>query len=248
MEIIGFGTPYWFSRVGGKQYLKKKITAVLPRDGVTKFVEPFVGSGKVILSMDDYPKEVVNDMDKDVYWLWKGMKTVKPASIEKMDLTPSKEKFNSLRDSKGRSLYKSIYLSLNGFRSRMNKYGGIANVVEYKRKLLEKLPDIQERLKKMTILNQDWKKVVKSHDSPGTLFYLDPPYYEVEGYGDLPPVTPEDLQAVLSKVKGKWALSYNDVPIIRKLFSGYKIRSMTTRHSAQAGGVKTVKEVLITNF
>jgi DNA adenine methylase len=256
MELTGFGTPYWMVRVGGKHFIKNRIIPLLPRNGISTYVEPFVGSGKIILANDPYPHEVVNDLDKDIYTLWKGMKSVKPSTLAGFDLTGNKLKFKQLKDSHfttlPQKLYRALYLNIHSFSGNMIGYANVSrNAVLYKQKLLQHLPEIQERLKPMTILSQDWKTVVRKYDSPTTLFYLDPPYYEVENYG-MKPVPPQDLYDVLSKLKGKWILSYNDVPIIRQLFKGYPIKSFSninTIKSKSTTGAPTLsmKEVVIMN-
>jgi len=38
-----------------------------------------------------------------------------------------------------------------------------------------------------------------------------------------------DLSTLLSKVRGKWLLTYNDHPRIRELYKGYKISEVVTR-------------------
>lgn len=34
-----------------------------------------------------------------------------------------------------------------------------------------------------TVENLDWQDCIKRYDRPHTFFYLDPPYWQVEGYG-----------------------------------------------------------------
>lgn len=244
-------TPYWFTRMGGKQYLKKRIIPLIPRLGVKTYVEPFVGSGKVLLGMEKFPKEVVNDLDKDVYVMWKGIRSVPLETFKKMDFTPSRDKFKRLKESKPSSLtqklHRALYLNHLSFEGNMDSFGDnpttFKTAANWFKRMQKDLPAIQERLKPMTILNTDWKQVVRKYDSPSTFFYVDPPYYEVEGYG-LPDVPPEELYDVLSKTKGQWIMSYNDVPIIRKLFKDYTIKRVTTRYSFGEKQEKT-PEVLI---
>lgn len=236
------GTPYWFSRIGGKQFLKHQITPFIPKADI--YVEPFVGGGKVLLSMDKYPCEVVNDIDKDVYYAWAGMKSA--TTIADMDFTRSREKFKQVLKS-APSLYRSLYLNINSFSANMRGYGDASgNPALYKKRLMDNLPKIKERLKDMTILNRDWKSVVREYDGPNTFFYFDPPYFGTLGYG-YEVITPEQLFDVLSKLKGKWILSYNDIPVIRRLFSGYIIKSLTTRYSSAPKAKEGVGEVLILN-
>lgn len=239
------GTPYWFSRTGGKQNLKHQITPLIPP--ADTYVEPFVGGGKVLLSMDKYPREVVNDLDNDVYYAWIGMKSASLKTIADMDFTRSRKKFKQVLKT-APSLYRSLYLNINSFGANMRGYGDTSmNPALYKKKLMDHLPKIKERLKDMTILNRDWKSVVREYDGPNTFFYFDPPYFGTRGYG-FDVITPEQLFDVLSKLKGKWILSYNDIPVIRKLFSGYIIKSLTTRYTSSSKNKEGVGEVLILNY
>jgi DNA adenine methylase len=57
---------------------------------------------------------------------------------------------------------------------------------------------------------------MKRYDRPHTLFYLDPPYWETEGYGV--PFPWEEYEAMAERMRnlqGKAVLSINDHPAIR---------------------------------
>lgn len=86
--------PPFFSRVGGKTKLRKKISAIIPKDSKI-YVEAFVGAGSIFLYKRKFDKEVINDLDKGIYHIWNDMKnhgeTLKNASF-----IPSRTKFNRL--------------------------------------------------------------------------------------------------------------------------------------------------------
>ena len=78
---------------------------------------------------------------------------------------------------------------------------------------VEGLPEVHVRLKRVLILNDDALNVIRKHDGPNTLFYLDPPYlhdtrvttadYEHE-------MTRKDhceLLELLATIQGKFMLS-----------------------------------------
>ena len=90
------------------------------------------------------------------------------------------------------------------------------------------------------------------YDRPATLFYLDPPYYGCEDdYGPL--FTREDftrLAAVLAGLQGRFILSLNDHPEVRRIFAAFAIDEERTSYSVgnARGAAKAVGEVVITNL
>ena len=125
----------------------------------------------------------------------------------------------------------------HGSRFNMNKIGPI-------------LEDVHERLAGVVIENLDFGAFIEKYDNPFTLFYLDPPYYGVEGYYDAALFKRDDferLAAVLRGVKGRFIMSINDTPQIRKIFGGFEIEEISTRYSlAGADKTKIAVELLVT--
>jgi len=75
-----------FSRIGGKNYLKKKIYEFFPDESTyTTYVEPFIGGGSMYLLKDPSPKEVINDLDKGVASVYKGIKSLPAETIKNMN-------------------------------------------------------------------------------------------------------------------------------------------------------------------
>ena len=104
------------------------------------------------------------------------------------------------------------------------------------------------RKNKVKILNQDFASVIKKHDSPTTLFYLDPPYSKSKRDYKESGITPQDVYNALQGIKGKFILSYDFSPEVKKVFEKYKKRVVKTAYE-QSGQQQTgVKEYLITNF
>lgn len=87
------------------------------------------------------------------------------------------------------------------------------------------------------------------YDRPTTLFYLDPPYYEIKLYRyNLEPDEFRKMAERLGKLKAKFILSLNDVPEVRALFKDFKIRTVELAYTAQKIAGRRFQEVLITNF
>jgi DNA adenine methylase len=242
----------WFSRVGGKRYSCQRIISYFPdHHDIQVYVEPFVGSGRVMLSLEKYPTEVVNDKDRNVFHLWKDMQDISHAEISKMDFTPRRERFLQLKNenfiSVKERLERNLYLNLWSYGRNMIGYAvPEGHYTDFKNKLLKRLPMIQSRIKDVVVLNTDWKHVVEKYDGPDTLTYLDPPYHETIQYG-LEAIDPKEVKECLSRLKGKWALSYNDHPHIRSLFSSYRIIEIKTRRSFTRKNA-IMNDLLILNY
>jgi len=52
---------------------------------------------------------------------------------------------------------------------------------------------------------------------------------------------------LLSNIKGKWLLSYNDHPFIHKLYKDFKIEKVETLYSL-SGSSKPKTEIIIRNY
>ncbi|MDY0052831.1 MAG: DNA adenine methylase, partial [Aliarcobacter sp.] len=83
-----------------------------------------------------------------------------------------------------------------------------------------------------------------------------PPYVSTESYykntGGFGIKEHEQLAELLSKVKGKFLLSYNDSVVVRELYKDFNIRSTKeieyTLGKNMHGKNKSVREVFITNY
>ncbi len=118
-------------------------------------------------------------------------------------------------------------------------------------KAVDYLQDVSKRLSRVVIENVDFEQLIKVYDRKETLFYLDPPYYDAEKYYP-DRFNIEDhqrLKDILSQIKGKFILSYNDCESIRELYHEYnliKISRFDNFLSKQGGG--SYQELIIKNY
>ena len=64
-----------------------------------------------------------------------------------------------------------------------------------------------------------------------------------------PGLNPEDVYNAVKTIKGKFMLSYNDSPLIRKLFKEYNIHTIETIYAPIAlAKNRVITEVYITNY
>ena len=79
---------------------------------------------------------------------------------------------------------------------------------------------------------------IRRYDRPHTFFFMDPPYWETEGYG----VTfgweqYEQLASMLRKLKGKAMVTLNDHPAIRPCSLASTSNRLTSRTPLAAEAV-----------
>jgi DNA adenine methylase len=118
---------------------------------------------------------------------------------------------------------------------------------------LTRLPQLIEnahkRLARVQLECSSYDEIVRRFDRPTTLFYLDPPYWGRKLYRhNFGEADFEKLAGQLENIRGKFILSLNDVPEVRKLFGGFYIQGVELHYTSQKAAGKRYKEVLITNF
>lgn len=102
-----------------------------------------------------------------------------------------------------------------------------------------------------TVENLPWEECFKCYDRDHTFFYMDPPYWETEGYG-VPFAWEqyERLAEAMRTCKGKAMLSINDHPDIRTCFAGLTMHELEIKYSVanNQGKSKESGELVITNY
>ncbi len=114
------------------------------------------------------------------------------------------------------------------------------------------LEDLHVRMAGVVIECLDYGDFIRRYDSPGTLFYLDPPYWSCEtDYGKdmFSRASFEAMAEQLTTIKGRFIMSINDTPEVRDLFAAFEIMEVRTTYSVakQAAGSGKVSELLVRN-
>jgi len=248
--------------LGGKSRLADTIIQRFPAHET--YVEVFAGAAWVLFRKPESDVEIINDINRDLVNLYRCVKhhlaelcaqfrwmLVARDEFDRFLQTPA----DTLTDIQRAARF--YYLAKSSFGARLDKPTfGIAASAPSRLNLLRIEEDLSEahlRLSRVYIENRPYAQIVERFDRPGTLFYLDPPYWGCEGdYG--PGVfSREDFQRLaeqLGGIKGKFLLSLNDTPGVRETFHGFHIESVKTRYtvSAKTSGKKEVGEVLISNY
>lgn len=131
--------------------------------------------------------------------------------------------------------------------------GRIQKVTLHKTKL-QRMGEYKARLEHATILNQDYRKVIKKYDSGKTFFFLDPPYEMSKGINYAKGSETfdfEELAKTLRGIKGDFLMTINDSPRIREVFREFKIYPYIVKgHHSETSpiGSKDRKELLVSNY
>lgn len=243
--------------LGGKSRLAKHIIQRIPEHAC--YVEPFCGAAWVLFRKPESKVEVLNDINRDVANLYRCLQWHREELIRYLQwVLVSREDFERLKMTIPESLTdiqraaRFYYLQQNAFAGRITRlsFGYSAktpssfNIL----RMEEHLSAAHIRLSRVYIECLPFLEVIKRYDSPDTFFYVDPPYWGCEndyGSGVFSRENLSELADVLGSIQGKFLMSYNDVPEVRKLFSRFSIEEVTTRYSCNAEKLTEGKELLI---
>lgn len=249
--------------IGGKSQLCKSLLQRFPADDIHRYIEIFGGAAWLLFAQEKHaPLEILNDLDGNLINLYRciqhhcgelqrelrmGGEQIPPNSRELFFDYLEQLSVRGLTDIQRAARY--FYIIRVSYGADRRTYGcnkkSLINAID-------RLPEIQMRLKDVVIENRDFEAIIKAYDKPKALHYLDPPYYKAEKFYD--GFSPDDharLHTALSSIKGYFMLSYNDHPDIRKLYTGFNIEpierhnSLASKKGANAG---TYSELIIMNY
>ena len=248
--------------LGGKRNLARRICARLDAIPCTTYAEPFVGMGGIFLRRTTRPRaEVINDRGRDVANLFRILQRHYPQFLDtlRFQLTTRTE-FNRLVETNPDTLTdleraaRFLYLQRTAFGGKISgRNFGVAKDRPGRFNLTTLEPMLEElhsRLAGVVIECLDYAEFITRYDGPGTLFYLDPPYWGCEGDYGKAMFARGDFQRLadlLASIKGRFLLSVNDVPECREIFAAFQIETVETTYTVgqQTAGSGTRSELLI---
>lgn len=250
--------------IGGKRRLAATIIDRMRAIPHTTYVEPFVGMGGVFLRRPWRARaEVVNDLSRDVTTLFRILQRHYVPFLEmiRWRLTGRAE-FERLLAENPDTLTdleraaRFLYLQRTAFGGKVagRNFGvspGVAGRFDVTR-LGAILEEVHARLAGVVIECLPYDRLIPRYDRPGTLFYIDPPYWGSEGdYGAglFGRADFERLAELLAGIQGRFMLSLNDHPGVRQVFGRFAMEAVETTYSVAGGagaGRAKVRELIIT--
>jgi DNA adenine methylase len=246
------------SYIGGKNRLAKRLIEIFPEH--TTYVEAFAGGAQVFFHKEPSAVEVLNDLDGEIVNFYRVCQRHYEELLRYLRFwVVSRKWFDLLKRSDPETLTdieraaRYLYLLRNCFASLVRNPVYHRNVVQPPSFNLENLPELIEnahkRLLRVQIECEPYEEVMRHFDRPTTLFYLDPPYWGRNFYRhNFGEADFEKLAGQLKQIRGKFVLSLNDVPEVRKLFRDFHIEGVELHYTSQKAAGRRYKEVVITNF
>lgn len=251
-----------FGWVGGKTKLAKDIIDLIPANH-SIYIEVFGGAASVLYQKQPSKLEVLNDINGELINLHRAIRN-NPQTLSMFlnDLFISREIFDDIRKRKMKpknnieraAFY--YYQLTQSFGSKGDNFAMATKSGRKPKNIYRDFKKISDRLKYVTIENKSFFELIPLYDKEDAFFYVDPPYVSTESYykntGGFGIKEHEQLAELLSKIKGKFLLSYNDSVVVRELYKDFNIRSTKeieyTLGKNMHGKNKSVREVFITNY
>lgn len=251
---------------GGKFRIASWVVSHLPAHRV--YVEPFAGAASVLLRKPRSHGEVINDLDEEIVHVFRVLRD--PAASAELrrllDLTPysraelkgsyevtpdpiERARRTIVRSFMGFSSASVTKEHRTGFRASSNRSNKVpsADWASYP----QHLEHFVERLRGVTIEQQDASEAIRRHDTPETLFYVDPPYpfstrTESARWGDCyrHEMTDGDharLSELLHSVKGMVVLSGYNCALYERLYGSWEVVTKRAFASSNKSSVARVE-------
>lgn len=246
--------------LGGKRRLADKLLPMFPPHEC--YVEVFCG-GAALYFLRALPAsvEVINDINGDLVNLYRVVQHHLEEFVRQFKWAiSSREVFKWQKAARPEGLTdiqraaRFYYLQHHAFGGKVDgqNYGTAttAPMINLCR-IEEHLSAAHLRLAGTNVENLPWQQCMKRYDRSHTFFYLDPPYWQTEGYG-----VPfgfeqyEEMAALMRSCKGKVMVSINDHPDIRRAFDGLEMLELGIKYSVgnNQAAPQESRELVITNW
>lgn len=246
--------------IGGKRHLARRIVSLINQTPHKAYCEPFVGMGGVFFRRNHAPAaEVINDRSGEVVNLFRILQRHYPQFMDTLRFQiASRREFERLSKADPATLTdleraaRFLYLQRLAFGGKVTGQNfGVDAGRSSRFNLLtlgRVLEDVHERLAGVTIENLDWLAFIDRYDRPGTLFYLDPPYWGNETDYGAELFARDDFEAMalcLARLKGSFILSINDRPVTRECFSRFTLEGADVHYSVAGGKGTKARELIV---
>lgn len=246
-----------FPWMGGKRRIADEIISMMPAHDC--YVEPFAGGAAVFFIKEPVQAEVLNDINGDIVNLYRVVKHHLEELYKQFKwMLCSRQGYVWLKATPPETMTdiqraaRWLYIQKTSFGGQGDNYGtATTSKPRFSIYTIEQdLLDAHMRLSQANIESLDWYATIHRYDRPHTLFYLDPPYWQVAGYGfEFKWDHYTRMHELATSIKGEMMISINDHPDIRKLFDDLYLTEIQHSYTV-AGGLNTKPciELVYTTF
>lgn len=240
--------------IGGKRRVAEQLLTRFPAH--TCYVEVFAGGAALFFIRNPAEVEVLNDVNGDLVNLYRVVQHHLEEFVRQFKWALSSRQVFEWTKASVPATLTDIQRAARFFYLQHQAFGGkvegqtwgtatTAPPINLLR-IEENLSAAHLRLAGAYVEQLDWAACLERYDRPHTLFYLDPPYWETEGYGVPFPWEQYELMAArLRQLKGKAVLSINDHPAIRACFAGFDSETFSIDYTVGGGQKAATRQELI---
>ena len=247
---------------GGKQQLAALIIKNIP-DHAT-YCEPFLGGGAVFWQKEPSKVEIINDLNREVINFYEQVRSNFTALQLRIQSTlHSRASYkDALVIYENPHLFTALdrawafFTATNqGYAGKIGTWGFGTTVNTCEKKIHGKresfTEDYYNRLERVQIECNDALRIIQTRDTPGTFFYIDPPYFNSD-MGHYSGYTIEDFERLLqacSALQGKFLLSSYPSDLLAKYTKEHNWHQIEIdKECAASRNRKRKIEVLTANY
>ncbi len=248
---------------GSKRRLAKKLLPLFPEHNC--YVEVFCGSAALyFLRPEPARVEVINDINREIMNLYRVVQFHLGEFARQFKWAVTSRELFKWYQSMPPEALTDIQRAARFYYLQQNAFGGYVHKPRFGttttcklamdwQHIKEKIASAHHRIAstKTIIENLPWHQCIERYDRAHTFFYLDPPYWQTEGYG-----VPfgfeeyEQIAKIMRTCKGKVMLSINDHPDMRAVFKEFRMIELDVVYETGHSNSKRKKsrELVIMNW
>lgn len=242
---------------GGKRRLAKTLLPLIYSCPHTCYVEEFAGGGSMLFLRDPAQVEVLNDINADVVNLNRVIKHHLEEFIRQFKWALTSRKIFEWTKDTPPEVLTDIQRAARFYYIQRLSFGGkvTGQTFGYSPsspprfnllRIEEDLSQAHLRLARVWVEHLDWQTCFKKYDRDYTLHFLDPPYWETEGYGV--PFQLEEYEKIaeaMRTAKGRAILTINDHTEMRRIFGGFSMESVDINYTIGGAGKGSKRRELV---
>ncbi len=246
------------SYIGGKNRIANKLISLIPKHKT--YVEPFAGGAQVFFRKERSEVEVINDLDGELVNFYRVCQLHHEELLRCLRYSLLSRKLYKLLANTAPESLTDIHRAARYFMIQKCTFGGHVTKRNFAIHITKRptfspsrIPKIIEstyqRLQDVQIESLPYDEVIERYDRSTTFFYLDPPYLNRPYYNhNFEEADFQILKEKLGGIAGKFLLSINDDPYIRKLFADFTIEEISLPYSLQPHPGRKYTELVIRNY